>query len=163
MFTRLFAARLAQTCAISVAEGMHGGAVEAGRALIAPGDYHMTLVKEGARISVRLNQDEPENFCRPSVDPLFVSAAELYGDRVLAVILTGMGEDGLRGCRAVREAGGQVLVQDRVSSVVWGMPGAVAKAGLANDILAIDDLVREISLRAEASSAIYDRRPHVSA
>ncbi len=162
MFTRLFAERLTHSCALPVAEGKDGDTVEAGRALLAPGDYHMTLAGEGERIVTRLNQNPPENFCRPSVDPLFVSAAGLYGQRVLAVILTGMGEDGLRGSRAVRDAGGEVLVQDQATSVVWGMPGAVAKVGIANDVLPIDGLIAEILARAGARSAVDPNRARAS-
>src|SRR5205807_7639079 len=98
-------------------------------------------------VRLRLHQGPPENSCRPSADVLFRSAAEVYGAGVLAVVLTGMGRDGLHGCEAVREAGGQVLVQDEASSVVWGMPGTVARAGLADQVLPLPQLGPEIFRR----------------
>ena len=98
-----------------------------GRAWVAPGDFHLALARDADGVRLRTHQGPPENSCRPSVDVLLRSAAEVYGSGVLAVVLTGMGHDGLRGCEQVRAAGGQVLVQDAASSVVWGMPGAVAR------------------------------------
>jgi two-component system chemotaxis response regulator CheB len=109
----------------------------------------MRLVRGAAGIQVQLDDDPPVQFCRPAVDPLFLSVAELYGRSALAVVLTGMGEDGLAGARAVRAAGGCVLAQDPESSVVWGMPGAVVKAGVA-EALDIPALAREVALRAGA-------------
>ncbi len=145
MFTRLFAQRLSQTCAVRVAEGEDGVPLQAGHVLVAPGDLHMELaIQDGGLTVVRLNGNAPQNYCRPSVDPLFVSAARLYGRRVLAVVLTGMGHDGLLGCQVVRDAGGEVLVQDEASSAVWGMPGAVAGARLATDILPLSELAAGI-------------------
>jgi two-component system chemotaxis response regulator CheB len=91
-----------------------------------------------------LHQDPPENSCRPSVDVLLRSVARAYGRESLAVILTGMGQDGLRGCEAIREAGGQVVVQDEATSVVWGMPGYVARAGLADRVVPLSMIAREI-------------------
>jgi two-component system chemotaxis response regulator CheB len=98
---------------------------------------------------VNLHQEPPENSCRPAVDVLFRSVAQVFGPRVLSVVLTGMGQDGLRGCEAVKAAGGQVFVQDEASSVVWGMPGIVAKTGLADKILPLSQLGVEILRRAE--------------
>ncbi len=159
MFTRLFAQRLAQTCVVPVAEGEDGAPLQPGHVLIAPGDRHMELAAPDRQpIMVRLNKHAPQNFSRPSVDPLFVSAARLYGRRVLAVVLTGMGQDGLLGCEAVRDAGGEVMVQDEASSAVWGMPGAVAKAGLANVILPLHELAAGIIRRiAPAASGRVDQ------
>ncbi len=157
-FTRLFAQRLAQSCAIPVSEGADGDLVRPGCVVIAPGDYHMELGKNGEQITVSLNQAPQQNFCRPSLDPLFVSAARQYGRRVLAVVLTGMGHDGLRGCQAVRDAGGQVLVQDEASSAVWGMPKHVAKAGLADKVLTLDDLAPSImNIMAPTGTAGWSR------
>jgi two-component system chemotaxis response regulator CheB len=99
----------------------------------------------GAR--VKLNQDPPENSCRPAVDALFRSVVQVYGAGTLGVILTGMGQDGFRGCEYIREAGGQVLIQDEASSVVWGMPGFVARAGLADKELPLNQLGGEIVRR----------------
>src|SRR5262249_19235344 len=114
---------------------------------VAPGDYHLLVRRDGPAVRLALNQEAPVNSCRPAVDILFRSAAEAYGPGVLAVVLTGMGQDGLRGCECVRAAGGQVLVQDEASSVVWSMPGAVAQAGLADQVLPLDQLGREILRR----------------
>ena len=108
----------------------------------------MILQGTAGEVQLALNQGPPENSCRPAVDVLFRSVAEIYGNRMLAVILTGMGQDGLRGCELVREQGGQILVQDEASSVVWGMPGAVAQAGLADKILPLHQVASEIITRA---------------
>jgi two-component system, chemotaxis family, protein-glutamate methylesterase/glutaminase len=116
---------------------------------IAPGDWHREL---GHDLRVRLQQEEPENFCRPSVDVLFRTAALATSGRLLGVTLTGMGSDVLAGCRAVRAAGGAVLVQDAATSVIWGMPGAVANAGLANKILPLDALASEMVRVAGAAA-----------
>jgi two-component system, chemotaxis family, protein-glutamate methylesterase/glutaminase len=149
MFTRLLAERLTAKYAIPVKEAVPGTKLEPGVAWIAPGDYHMTVSREGLQASLRLNQDPPENSCRPAVDVLLRSVAKTYGPATLAVILTGMGQDGLRGCEAVREAGGQILVQDEATSVVWGMPGHVARAGLADRVLPLaaiaDEIVRRLN------------------
>jgi two-component system chemotaxis response regulator CheB len=103
--------------------------------------------RDGARAVVRLTDDEPEHGCRPSCDPLLRSLADSHGPAVLSVVLTGMGRDGLEGCTRVRAAGGGVIVQDRDSSVVWGMPGLIAEAGLAEAILPLDRLAEEIQRR----------------
>jgi two-component system, chemotaxis family, protein-glutamate methylesterase/glutaminase len=147
MFTRLLAERLSNKFPIKVEEGRVGGVLNPGHAWIAPGDFHMTVQREGAAVRVQLNQNTPENSCRPAADVLFRSMAKVYGPGVLAVVMTGMGQDGLRGCEAIREAGGQVIVQDEASSVVWGMPGYVAKAGLADRIVPLSGLAAEIVRR----------------
>lgn len=134
LFTRMFAERLAASTPHRVREARHGDALEPGLMLIAPGDYHMTLYRDGAITRVKLDQGPPENSCRPAVDPMFRSVAELYGAHTLAVVLTGMGQDGLRGCEQVRTVGGQILAQDEASSVVWGMPGFVVRANLADAV-----------------------------
>jgi two-component system chemotaxis response regulator CheB len=113
----------------------------------------MVVVRNGARSQIGLNQDPPENSCRPAVDVLFRSAAELYGPGVLAVILTGMGQDGLHGCEAIRARGGKILVQDEASSVVWGMPGFVARAGLSDAVLPLNQLGAEINTKCLAVPA----------
>jgi two-component system chemotaxis response regulator CheB len=147
MFTRLLAERLTAEFAIPVEEGATGTILQPGRALIAPGDHHMIVVKHGSRVRAELHQDPPENSCRPAVDVLLRSVAKAYGPNSLTVILTGMGQDGLRGCEAIRAAGGQVIVQDEATSIVWGMPGAVARAGLAERVLPLDGIAAEIQLR----------------
>jgi two-component system chemotaxis response regulator CheB len=139
-FTARLAERLAAKSKIEVREGSEGEWLAPGRAWVAPGNYHMVVRPEARGGRLALNQDPPENSCRPAADVLFRSAAEAYGPGVLAVVLTGMGEDGLRGCEKIHAAGGQVLVQDEASSVVWSMPGAVARAGLADQVLPLDQL-----------------------
>jgi two-component system chemotaxis response regulator CheB len=150
-FTRLLAKRLTANTPIPVEEAQSGDPLRPGRAWIAPGNFHMTVVRDGPHVKTRLNQDPPENSCRPAVDPLFRSVAEFYGRNCLAVVLTGMGQDGLRGCEAIREKGGQVVVQDEGTSVVWGMPGAVARAGLADKVLPLATIGTEIVRRVTAS------------
>jgi two-component system, chemotaxis family, protein-glutamate methylesterase/glutaminase len=147
LFTKFLADRLNAHGEVRVDEGRPGALLAPGTAWIAPGDWHMTVERSGGRVVLRTHQGPPENSCRPAVDVLFRSAVAAYGSRVLAVVLTGMGQDGLRGCEHVREAGGQVLVQDQATSVVWGMPGYVAQAGLADRVLPIDELAPEIVRR----------------
>ena len=104
----------------------------------------MVVEMDNGSVRIRTNEDSPENFCRPSADVLFRSVAKVYGARVLAVVMTGMGRDGLRGCETIHAAGGQIVVQDEASSVVWGMPGLIVKAGIADQILPLNDLGAEI-------------------
>jgi len=112
------------------AEARDGDRIKPGHCYIAPGGWHMTVTREAAMPTLRLNQDPPENFCRPAVDPLFRTAARVFGSGALGVILTGMGSDGALGCETLARAGGHFIVQDEASSVVWGMPGAAAATGL---------------------------------
>lgn len=149
MFTRLLAERLSTEFALRVQEGNSGSILQPGHAWIAPGDHHMILVREGAQVRTRLHQEPPENSCRPAVDVLLRSVAQAFGPHSLTVILTGMGQDGLRGCEAVREAGGQILAQDEATSVVWGMPGCVARAGLADRVLPLSLIGDEILRRVQ--------------
>ena len=144
LFTRLLAERLNANCPLTVEEASHGQAVEVGKILIAPGNFHMKVASSAGTVRVCLDQSPQQNSCRPAVDPLFASAAEVYGGAVLAVVLTGMGQDGLRGAETLRARGATVLVQDEASSVIWGMPGAVANAGLADRVLPLDEIVPEI-------------------
>lgn len=143
-FTKMLADRLSAKSNVKVTEGASGQVLENGKAWIAPGDYHMTLKKNGVHVKIETNQDHPENSCRPAVDVLFRSAAKLYGPNVLGVILTGMGQDGMIGCEFIKNAGGQIIVQDEASCVVWGMPGFVAKAGLADKVLSLNKIGQEI-------------------
>ena len=113
-----------------------------------PGDYHLALERTGTCVQAVTHKEPPEHSCRPAVDVLFRSAAQIYGAGVLAVVLTGMGQDGLRGCEWVRAAGGSVLAQDEASSVVWGMPGLVARAGLADQVVPLERMAGEIARRA---------------
>lgn len=143
-FTRLFADRLASRTPFAASEARPGAAVEAGRVWVAPGGWHMIVQRCGGRVELQTTRDPPENSCRPSVDVLFRSAAEVYGPAVLAVVLSGMGQDGMRGAEAIVRSAGEVLAQDEASSVVWGMPGAVVRAGLAARVLPLADLAAEI-------------------
>lgn len=148
-FTAILADRIARRSGLACAEATDGQTVEPGRVYVAPGDWHM-LVEEhvGARRPViRLTQDAPENYCRPSVDPMLRSVARVYGAGALAVVLTGMGCDGCRGSEAVVAAGGSVVAQDPATSVVWGMPGAVAAAGLCSALLPIVEVAPYIVRR----------------
>jgi len=154
VFTKLLAERLAARACIQVEEGAPGQAVKAGHAFLAPGNYHMIVQREEQTVRIQTNQDPAENSCRPAVDVLFRSVAETYGAGALGVVMTGMGQDGLRGSERIREAGGQVLVQDEGTSVVWGMPGFVANAGLADKVLPLQQLGSEIVRRVRAGRAL---------
>lgn len=147
MFTKLLAQRLASKSQIRVEEAFPGAVLEPGQAWIAPGGFHMIVERDGTVVRVATHQQPPENSCRPAVDVLFRSVAEVYGSGALAVVLTGMGQDGLRGCECIHQVGGQILAQDQASSVVWGMPGLVANSGLADKILPLDQFAAEIMSR----------------
>jgi two-component system chemotaxis response regulator CheB len=138
LFTRLFASRLDRSCPLTVTEAVDGQLIKPGSIIVAPGDQHLAVRRQGTDLRVHLTQDPPENYCRPSVDVLFRSAAAVAGAGVLACVLTGMGRDGTKGAERIRAVGGRVVVQDAASSVVWGMPGAVVAAGHANDIVPMD-------------------------
>ena len=147
LFTAILAEHLSKL-GLPAKEATHGETLKPGHIYLAPGDFHMTLKGgQGGPIIAQLDQGPPVNFCRPAVDPLFNSCAAVAGNGVLAVVLTGMGHDGRDGARIVREAGGQVIAQDQASSVVWGMPGAVAEAGLADQILPLKDIGPELARR----------------
>ena len=151
IFTTLLAERLGKVTGRTALEAADGRSIEPGRIYVAPGDHHMMVGERGGDRILRLNQAPRENFCRPAVDPLFRSAAETYGWEVLAVVLTGMGQDGQKGSEAIIHHGGVVLAQDEASSVVWGMPGAIAEAGLATAILPLSDLPSHIMRFCEVS------------
>lgn len=146
LFTAILAEHLSK-CGMPAAEAKHGEVLRPGRAYLAPGDWHFTLKAGGQGFVAELDQSPPVNFCRPAVDPLFQSCAKAAGRNVLAIVLTGMGSDGREGARGIRDAGGHVIAQDQASSVVWGMPGAVAEAGLADMILPLKDIGPEIARR----------------
>ena len=147
VFTKMLAERLGKGSQTRFFEGEEGMAVEAGAVYIAPGGHHMEVVRDGARVRVHLHDGPPENSCRPAVDVLFRSVANVYGSRILAVILTGMGQDGLHGSTVIKEQGGAILAQDKDTSVVWGMPGFIAGAGLAERILPLPLVAGEIVKR----------------
>lgn len=140
VFTRLLAERLTRVTSLPVVEATDGAILTPGRALIAPGDRHLTFAGSGMARCVRLGDGPPENFCRPSVDVMFRACADAFGGHVLGVVLTGMGQDGLRGAERIRQAGGDIFVQDEESSVVWGMPGSIASAGLADRVLPLAEI-----------------------
>lgn len=150
-FTARLADRLGEKSGLRIREAVAGEQIAAAQGWVAPGDFHLVVRRTGQAIRLALNKEPPINSCRPSVDVLFRSAAEVYGAGVLAVILTGMGQDGLRGCEGIRAAGGQVLAQDEASSVVWSMPGAVAQAGLADQVLPLVKLGPEIVRRVRGT------------
>ena len=144
VFTRQFAQRLDRLSALRVVEAVDGTPLAPGTVHLAPGDFHLVLRNTPRGPATALNQAPPENFCRPAVDPLFRSAVGAYDGAVLAVVLTGMGSDGRAGAADIRAAGGHVVVQDQATSVVWGMPGAIATAGLADEILPLDRIAETI-------------------
>lgn len=154
VFTASLAERLDATGPMSVREAVDGAVAQEGEVWIAPGGHHLSVEPHGTQLRVRVHQDPPVNSCRPSADVLFASLAGTCGPGTLGLILTGMGCDGLAGCRTVREAGGQVFVQDRATSTVWGMPGYVARNGLADGAWPIDEIAGEVVRRVRVG-----RRP----
>lgn len=148
-FTAILADHLAQTTGWIAQEAREGMALAPGQIYVAPGGKHMEVSDDDSQIKIRLTDDPPENFCKPAVDPLFRSVTKVFGENVLAVVLTGMGHDGLKGARELTRAGGTVLAQDEASSVVWGMPGAVATAGLCTEVLPIDELGEATAKRVQ--------------
>jgi two-component system, chemotaxis family, protein-glutamate methylesterase/glutaminase len=140
VFTGVFAEHLAARIGLPAAEGRHGEILKPGTVYVAPGGRHMGVERAGEGIAIKLSDGPPVNFCRPAVDVLFRDAAAVFGGATVSVVLTGMGSDGMHGAEALVAAGGPVLAQDEATSTVWGMPGAVAKAGLAQDILPLPAL-----------------------
>lgn len=166
VFTKLLAERLDAKLSIRVREAAGGETLEPGHAWLAPGDRHLVVRREAHVHRLELNREAPVNSCRPSIDVLFHSVATVYGANTLAVVLTGMGSDGLHGCEAIHRAGGHILVQDQASSVVWGMPKCVAEAGIADEILSLEALgprivgrVREARRRGATSVPPNDPSP----
>ncbi|WP_315969804.1 protein-glutamate methylesterase/protein-glutamine glutaminase [Mobilicoccus massiliensis] len=150
VFTQLFAQRLDGKSKLRVVEARQGEPLQPGKVVVAPGDYHMRFKRGADGVSVVLDQGPQENYCRPAVDPMFRSVAEVYGGNVLAVIMTGMGQDGHRGAEPILRAGGTLVVQDEATSVVWGMPGAAVAAGLPCDIIPLPQMAEAITSRAMA-------------
>ncbi len=147
IFTDILAQQLHRTHNLPCTEARSGDILQAGHIYLAPGDHHMRICADGQTRVIAVTQDEPINFCRPAVDPLFNSIAEVYGSNALGIVLTGMGRDGLRGATTLHGCGSKIIVQDEQSSIVWGMPGAVAKAGLADSIGTIAELVLSVKSR----------------
>lgn len=151
-FTRCLAERLNQRAQVRVVESTSGEVVRAGTVYLAPGDFHLELVRDASIVRTRLTSEAPENSCRPAADVLFRSVAQVYGAGALCVVLTGMGSDGTAGARAVVQAGGSVIAQSGPSCVVWGMPKAVEEAGLCDAIVPLSELGMAISLRVAAQT-----------
>lgn len=144
-FTTILAQHIESAAGRPCAEGKDGEAVHPGRIYLAPGDFHMTVEARSTGKVIRLDQNPPENFCRPAVDPMFRSVAAAYGPRVLAVVLTGMGSDGSRGGKVLADAGATVIAQDEASSVVWGMPGAAATSGICTAVVPLKSVAGYIN------------------
>jgi len=140
MFTRILAEHISKATDWTCTEAKDGDVLEPNHAYLAPGDFHMEIVDSPGGPSLRMNQNPPENFCRPAIDPMLRSVVKAFGSRILTAILTGMGADGLKGGELVIEEGGTVIAQDEATSVVWGMPGAVATAGICSAVLPIQEL-----------------------
>lgn len=155
LFTGLLAQRLDAISAWEVLEAKQDDELRPGRALLAPGDFHLGVKRERGVVRAQLSQSAPVNSCRPAVDVLFRSVAQVYGGRVLAVVLTGMGRDGLEGSRELVQGGAHCIVQDAESSVVWGMPGYVAKEGLADAVVPLTKIVEQISKCVRAGSGAH--------
>lgn len=139
-FTAILAEHITKASGRRAAEGVHGEPLMPGRIYVAPGGKHMVIGKQGMDTCVLLNDLPPVNFCKPAVDPLFESAVPIFGAGILSCVLTGMGHDGAAGATKIANSGGSVIAQDEESSVVWGMPGAVAQAGAAAEILPLDQI-----------------------
>lgn len=152
-FTTILAEHLGRSSGMDCAEAEDGEPVRAGRIYVARGDYHLVVKPGPSGPVIKINQDPPENFCRPAVDPMLRSLAAVYERRLLTVILTGMGQDGMRGSRVVVEKGGVVIGQDEATSVVWGMPGAVATNGLCSAVLPLDRIAAQVRKLTEGASA----------
>ena len=144
-FTTVLAQHIARASNRPCAEAIDGMEIAPGAICLAPGDYHFEVAQQSGACVARLSQAPPENFCRPSVDPLFRSVAQLFGAESCAVILTGMGSDGCAGARVMAAAGAPIIAQDEATSVVWGMPGAVAHAGICSAILPLSKIVPHLA------------------
>jgi len=144
-FTTILAEHLARVSGRPAREAQHGEEVNAGTIYVAPGARHMTVSRRDGVAVIEIDDGPQVNFCKPAVDPMFTSAANVWGQWVLALVLTGMGSDGLNGAQAIVGAGGAVVTQDEASSVVWGMPGQVTQAGLASAVLPLDQIAGTVS------------------
>ncbi len=149
LFTRLLAERLDASTKLSVKEGVNGDPILPGRVYIAPGDYHMRVARIRNTVEIILDQGPPLNSCRPAADALFASVADVYGSAALGAVLTGMGQDGMNGAAMLKARGAHMIAQDEASSVVWGMPGAVVGAGLADEVLPLSEIAAALSRRVQ--------------
>lgn len=143
-FTKILAEHITRASGLPCKEGEDGDVLKAGQIYIAPGDYHMVLGVRNDLPTIHIEQGPPVNFCRPAVDPMFSSIARIFGSSTLALILTGMGQDGMMGARDIIDAGGTLIAQDEATSVVWGMPGAVAMRGLCSAVLPLDNIAAHL-------------------
>ncbi|HUQ88843.1 MAG TPA: chemotaxis response regulator protein-glutamate methylesterase [Vicinamibacterales bacterium] len=157
IFTKFFAERLAAQTALAVVEATDGQVVEPATVYVAPADFHLTVSRSNGVAVLALDQTPPLHAHRPAADVLFQSVADAYGSRALALVLTGMGQDGVKGCEEITTAGGRVLVQDEATSVVWETAGLVARAGLADAVLPLGAIAGELTRRTTRSSATNDR------
>ena len=144
-FTTILAEHIQRVCGVECAEGRDKERVKPNRIYLAPGEYHMVIERDDAGSFIGINQDPPENYCRPAVDPMFRSLSKTYGPKILSVVLTGMGTDGAGGGKVIVEAGGTCIAQDEASSIVWGMPGAAAISGICSAVLPLDDIAPKIT------------------
>lgn len=154
VFTKVLAQRLAASCPLKVREAAHQEPLVKGQVLIAPGDHHMRIAGSPREAWVTLDQLPSENGCRPAADPLFTSAAQTYGASVLGVVMTGLGKDGTKGAAQIRRLSGQVWAQDEASSTVWGMPGSVVEAGLAQRVIPLPQIARAIAQACDVSGPV---------
>ena len=143
-FTTILAEHLARSSRRPAHEAVDGEIVKAGTIYLAPGGRHMRVVRHGAEAAIALDDGPPVNFCKPAVDPLFTSAIDVWQGGIMSVILTGMGSDGMRGGKEIVAAGGSVIAQDEASSVVWGMPGAAANAGICAAVLPLNQIAPKL-------------------
>jgi len=146
MFTTILAEQITKSSGHLCTEGKDGEIAKPGQIYLAPGDFHMTMERQGTNTVIHLDQEPPVNYCRPAADPMFASAAKVYGRDAIGVVLTGMGHDAREGARTMVDSGANVIVQDEATSVVWGMPAAVAEAGLACAVLPLKDMGRKIEM-----------------
>jgi two-component system chemotaxis response regulator CheB len=153
-FTTILAENIAKQGDLSCHEAKDGETVEGGHVYVAPGNFHMTVKDQGGKKVILLNQEPQENYCRPAVDPMLRSLIAAYGKKILAVIFTGMGADGMKSCQQLVEAGGTVLAQDEASSVVWGMPGAVAMAGICTQVLPLTSMAHAVREYADRGGSL---------
>jgi two-component system chemotaxis response regulator CheB len=143
-FTTILAEHLGRSSRRPAHEAVDGEPVKAGRIYLAPGGRHMKVARHGAETVIVLDNGPPVNFCKPAVDPLFSSATEIWQGATMALILTGMGSDGMRGGKEIAAAGGSVIAQDEATSVVWGMPGAAANAGICSAVLPLNQIAPKL-------------------
>ena len=144
-FTTMFAEQLTRAIRAPVHEAKHGERIESGTVYLAPGGRHMQVVADAGVPTIAIDDGPPVHFCKPAVDPLFASAAAVWGGKLLALVLTGMGHDGVDGAREIVMSGGHVLAQDEATSVVWGMPGSVAQAGLCSAVLPLPEIAPQLN------------------